>query len=98
MFGPVSKILWPKRYIVDQDYLVPVENAPLLSRTGEMNIIIDTGLGNKLAEKLHKIYQITLPWDFLGHLAGRSRIEMVASLGDLGKAMPVYAFSRSDAV
>ncbi len=81
MFGPVPKILWQKRYATDRNNLIPMCNDPLLVRTGEQNIIIDTGLGNKLSRKLKEIYQITDPWDLPDQLEsrgiGREDIDLV---------------------
>ena len=71
MFGPVPKVLWQKRYAVDKDNLIPMCNDPLLVRTGDMNILIDTGLGNKLSEKLQGIYKVTSSWDIPAQLEAR---------------------------
>jgi glyoxylase-like metal-dependent hydrolase (beta-lactamase superfamily II) len=68
MFGPVPKVLWQKRYAADMDNLIPMCNDPILIRTGGKNIIIDTGLGNKLGEKQKTIYRITSPWDLPAQL------------------------------
>jgi glyoxylase-like metal-dependent hydrolase (beta-lactamase superfamily II) len=71
MFGPVPKVLWQKRYAVDKDNLIPMCNDPLLVRTGDMNILIDTGIGNKLSEKQRTIYKVTSPWDIPSQLEAR---------------------------
>ena len=60
MFGPVSKIVWQKQYTVGNDNLALIYDVALLIHTDEKTIIIDTGLGNTLGEKLQKIYQTAL--------------------------------------
>jgi glyoxylase-like metal-dependent hydrolase (beta-lactamase superfamily II) len=62
MYGAVPKILWQQKYPADADNYIRLLNAPLLVRTPEFNIIIDTGLGNKLTEKQQAIFRVTRPW------------------------------------
>lgn len=69
MFGPVPKLLWQKRYEVDKDNLIPLCNDPILVRTPDNNIIIDTGLGNKLNKKQQAIFHLSPPWDVPAQLA-----------------------------
>lgn len=69
MFGPVPKALWKKRYDVDNNNLVELCNDPILVRTPKYNIIIDTGLGNKLAPKQQKIFRVSPPWDMATSLS-----------------------------
>jgi len=63
MFGPVPKILWQKQFDVDDQNLIGLCNDPILIRTPDKNIIIDTGLGNKLTFKQQQIFQVGPPWD-----------------------------------
>ena len=81
MFGPVPKILWQKRYSADANNLIPLCNDPILVRAAGMNILIDTGLGNKLDDKQRSIFHVTLPWDLPAQLEmyglGRSDIDLV---------------------
>ena len=56
LFGIVPKVLWSKRVIADERNLVPVGLNSVLVRTGEKNILIETGIGNKLSEKMAEIY------------------------------------------
>ena len=63
MFGPVPKVLWQKRYPVDDGNCIPMCNDPLLVRTPENLVVIDTGLGNTLSEKQKRIFQVSSSWD-----------------------------------
>ena len=56
LFGIVPKVLWSKRVSADEKNLVPVGLNSVLVRTGEKNIMIETGIGNKLSEKMVEIY------------------------------------------
>jgi len=63
MFGVVPKLLWSK--IVEPDNLNRVE-IPLnclLIKTPNANILLDTGIGNKLDEKFREIYSVKQPPD-----------------------------------
>lgn len=55
-FGVVPKVLWSKKVPVDEKNLVPAGLNSVLVRTGEKNILIETGAGNKLPEKMAKIF------------------------------------------
>src|SRR6266536_1135040 len=56
LFGIVPKVLWSKRVTADEKNLVPVGLNSVLVRTGEQNILIETGIGDKLPEKMAEIY------------------------------------------
>jgi glyoxylase-like metal-dependent hydrolase (beta-lactamase superfamily II) len=56
-FGIVPKPLWEKKMPADQNNRLPVGLNSLLVRTGRQNILVETGMGNKLDEKLARIYQ-----------------------------------------
>lgn len=62
MYGAVPKVLWQERYPPDCDNYIKMLNAPLLVRTEKYNLIIDTGLGNKLTEKQQEIFRVYEPW------------------------------------
>ena len=62
MFGAVPKTLWEKKFPADNENYIKMLNAPLLVQTEEFNLIIDTGLGNKLTEKQQQIFRIYEPW------------------------------------
>ena len=55
-FGVVPKKLWSKKVTPDEQNRVVTGLNSLLVRTGEKNILIETGIGNKIPEKLVKIY------------------------------------------
>lgn len=82
MFGAVPKVLWEKKYPAAPDNTIPICNDVLLLQTPERNILIDTGLGNKLSRKLHSIFQISSPWSLITELdaLGLSRNDIDAVL------------------
>ena len=57
MFGIIPKVMWEKRIAPDERNNIPMALNSLLIRTGKQNILIETGVGNKLSEKLQAIYQ-----------------------------------------
>jgi len=59
MFGVVPKNLWSKVYnIGDEQNRIPMVTRCLLLTSPERTIVVDTGCGTKLSEKLQKIYKI----------------------------------------
>lgn len=81
MFGAVPKVLWQKKCEADGANAIPLVNDVLLVRTPKHNIIIDTGLGNKLTAKQIAIFQVTAPWSVVTDLAdiglSRNDIDLV---------------------
>jgi glyoxylase-like metal-dependent hydrolase (beta-lactamase superfamily II) len=69
MYGAVPKVLWQKKYPADQDNYIRLLNAPLLVQTEEHNLIVDTGLGNRLTEKQQDIFRVYEPWSLPQDLA-----------------------------
>ena len=55
-FGVIPKTLWEKKVKADEKNLVPSGLNSVVVRTGEKTILIETGIGNKLPEKMRKIY------------------------------------------
>ena len=62
MYGAVPKVLWQKKFPTDEQNYIRMLNAPLLVQTDEFNLIVDTGLGNKLSEKQQEIFRVYEPW------------------------------------
>lgn len=55
-FGVVPKIMWAKKVNVDDKNRVLTGLNSLLVRTGDRNILIETGIGNKLSERMIRFY------------------------------------------
>ena len=55
-FGVVPKTLWSRKLQADEKNLVPSGLNSVLVRTGKKNILIETGIGNKLPEKMAQVY------------------------------------------
>jgi len=55
-FGVVPKTLWSKKVSADENNRVLAGLNSVLVRTGDKNILIETGIGNKLPEKMAQIY------------------------------------------
>lgn len=58
MFGVVPKTLWSKRTQPDDKNRIPLGLRPLLVRAHGKNVLIDTGIGDKMPPKLVDIYAI----------------------------------------
>ena len=70
MFGVVPKVLWSKKYPADTgDYIrhddnyIKLLNYPLLIKTPDSLVIIETGLGNKMTEKQKQVFRVIKDWD-----------------------------------
>lgn len=66
-FGIVPKVLWSKRVPCDEKNRVPTGLNSVLVRSGDQNILIETGIGNKLSEKMVSLYG--QPAQLLGNLS-----------------------------
>ncbi len=58
MFGTVPRVLWQKTNPADEKNRILMGLNLLLIKTGKMNILIDTGIGDKYDEKIYRIYKI----------------------------------------
>ena len=56
MFGVVPKPLWEKRLPADAQNRVTLGLNTVVVRTGRQTVVIETGIGNKLSDKLRSIY------------------------------------------
>ena len=61
MYGVVPKNLWSKVEKVDEQNRILMSCNPVLVRTGEFNLLIDTGVGEKFQDKFNSIYGIDMP-------------------------------------
>ena len=55
-FGVVPKVMWSKRVTADERNYVTSGLNSLLVRTGNRTVLIETGMGNKLSERMIKFY------------------------------------------
>src|SRR5277367_236588 len=55
-FGVVPKALWEKKAPANEKNLVPTGLNSVVVQTGKHTILIETGIGNKLPDKMAKIY------------------------------------------
>ena len=55
-FGVVPKVLWEKKMKADAQNRVPTGLNSVVVRTGKQTILIETGIGNKLTDKMAGIY------------------------------------------
>jgi len=69
MFGIVPKPLWEKKFPADSRNRVRLVLTCLLVRTGEQNVLIETGIGDKFEAKFADIYAIEKPTTLPAELA-----------------------------
>jgi len=68
-FGVVPKVLWEQKCASTPDSHVRLANSPMLVQTPQGNVLIETGLGNKLTPKQKAIFRVRVEWDLLADLA-----------------------------
>src|SRR6202171_1168143 len=56
-FGVVPKTMWSKKVAPDEQNRLDAGLNSLLVRTGDKNVLIETGIGNKLPERLVQIFK-----------------------------------------
>ncbi|HWR36521.1 MAG TPA: MBL fold metallo-hydrolase [Clostridia bacterium] len=57
MFGVVPKPMWEKKFAPDQFNRLRLGLNTLVVRTGKHTVLVETGIGNKLPDKLLRIYE-----------------------------------------
>lgn len=55
-FGVAPKSMWERKVSADENNMVTTGLNSVVVRTGQQTILIETGMGNKLSEKMVKIY------------------------------------------
>ena len=55
-FGVIPKVMWSKRVSADENNYVTAGLNSLVIRTGEQTVLVETGMGNKLSERMRKFY------------------------------------------
>ena len=55
-FGVVPKVMWSRKMEADDRNYVTAGLNSLLIRTGEQTVLVETGMGNKLSERMVKFY------------------------------------------
>jgi len=55
-FGVIPKVMWSKRVSADDKNYVMAGLNSLLIRTGKQTVLVETGMGNKLSERMVKFY------------------------------------------
>ncbi len=91
MFGVVPKVLWEKKCPGTADNYVQLADSVMVIRCAVGNVLIETGLGNKLTEKQRTIFRLRRDWDLpseLGRLGlGRDDIHhVILTHGDFDHA------------
>ena len=56
-FGVVPKVLWQRKVKADEQNRIFAGLNSVLVRTGKQNILIETGIGNKLSDKMKSFYE-----------------------------------------
>jgi glyoxylase-like metal-dependent hydrolase (beta-lactamase superfamily II) len=55
-FGVIPKVMWSRKMAPDEKNCVTAGLNSLLIRTGKQTVLIETGMGNKLSDRMVKIY------------------------------------------
>jgi glyoxylase-like metal-dependent hydrolase (beta-lactamase superfamily II) len=56
-FGVVPKVMWSRKASADEKNFIVAGLNSLLIRTGKQNVLVETGMGSKLPEKMIKVYR-----------------------------------------
>jgi glyoxylase-like metal-dependent hydrolase (beta-lactamase superfamily II) len=57
MFGVIPRVMWEKRITPDEHNTIRMGTNSLLIRTGDHNVLVDTGIGSKLNDKQQAIHR-----------------------------------------
>jgi len=57
VLGVVPKVLWSKRIEADERNRIPVGLNSILVRTGDHNVLIETGIGPKLDDRMRRVFE-----------------------------------------
>ncbi len=68
MFGVVPKTLWEKKYPADKNNRIRLGLNSILIRTGESNILVETGIGTHLDSKYNDLYSLEIQPGLVGAL------------------------------
>jgi glyoxylase-like metal-dependent hydrolase (beta-lactamase superfamily II) len=55
-FGVIPKVMWSKKVAADERNYVTTGLNSLLIRTGKHTVLVETGMGNKLSDRMRKFY------------------------------------------
>ena len=55
-FGVIPKVMWSKKVAADERNYVTAGLNSLLIRTGKHTVLVETGMGNKLSDRMRKFY------------------------------------------
>jgi len=55
-FGVIPKVMWSRRVAADERNYVAAGLNSLFIRTGSHNVLVETGMGNKISERMIKFY------------------------------------------
>ena len=55
-FGVVPKVMWSKRLVPDERNFITAGLNSLLIRTGDRNVLVETGMGSKLSDRMIKVH------------------------------------------
>jgi glyoxylase-like metal-dependent hydrolase (beta-lactamase superfamily II) len=55
-FGVIPKVMWSRKVAADERNCVHAGLNSLLIRTGKQNVLVETGMGNKLSERMVKFF------------------------------------------
>ena len=67
-FGVIPKVMWSKKVAADERNYVTAGLNSLLIRTGKQMVLVETGMGNKLSDRMKKFY--LQPAKLLENLSG----------------------------